>query len=342
DIDGQKRVVCISIFAQSSHQRCNALQSVMGVFLHSCKASESVVELLSRVGLSISCSAIDDTITSLSRESARATRQLGRTRCVAVAYDNFDVELKTDVPTVDKPHENLAHLTSSTFLHLEHGVTPQDLRCSAKVWQTSLNNPINHSTQYNLDWRELTSLHVETPHPSGLTRCQHFQKYIFLRDLVGHGPVYFAQFKDKLTDLEPIDPIPIVKSQQVPARAMDINQSSVDGNIEALTELFQQAGWGNLVVTPDCIDMNEYIVLVHGDLGTCECVQSLLFSRGEEKTPYHRFQVVVFVLGLFHLKMACADAIWKIFIFPKAAREDATSLLKQVAEIRPKEMLNKE
>lgn len=53
--------------------------------------------------------------------------------------------------------------------------------------------------------------------------------------------------------------------------------------------------------------------------------------------PFNRYQSVVFVMGLFHLKMACADAIWKIFIQPKAAQEDDTSLLRQVREIRIKE-----
>ncbi|KAI0727936.1 hypothetical protein C8Q72DRAFT_780865, partial [Fomitopsis betulina] len=75
-----KQAVCTAILAQSTHQRCNALQSVVGMFLHSCKASESIVEFLSWIGLSISHTAIDDTVTNLSRESARRIRELGCTR----------------------------------------------------------------------------------------------------------------------------------------------------------------------------------------------------------------------------------------------------------------------
>jgi hypothetical protein len=41
--------------------------------------------------------------------------------------------------------------------------------------------------------------------------------------------------------------------------------------------------------------------------------------------------IVVFVMSLFNLKMACADAIWCIFIEPKAARDDAMSLMHFVA-----------
>lgn len=104
--------------------------------------------------------------------------------------------------------------------------------------------------------------------------------------------------------------------------------------------LCEQGGIGDRSstnATAETKDISDHVVLVHGDLSTCERVQSLQKSRGEEKTPWLRYQFVVFILGLFHLKMACADAIWKLFIFPQASRHDETSLFKQVAEIRPKE-----
>ncbi|KDQ62452.1 hypothetical protein JAAARDRAFT_54404 [Jaapia argillacea MUCL 33604] len=84
--------------------------------------------------------------------------------------------------------------------------------------------------------------------------------------------------------------------------------------------------------------MGDHVVLVHSDLATCERVQGLQQSWVGEDTPWLQFQFVVFVPRLFHLKMAAADAMWKIFIFPKKAHEDDTSLFKQVSQIRPKEM----
>jgi hypothetical protein len=42
-------------------------------------------------------------------------------------------------------------------------------------------------------------------------------------------------------------------------------------------------------------------------------------------------------MGFFHLKMACADAIWRIFIEPKNARVDPNSLMAYVAQHRPRE-----
>ncbi|KAI0687265.1 hypothetical protein C8Q76DRAFT_635469 [Earliella scabrosa] len=103
--------------------------------------------------------------------------------------------------------------------------------------------------------------------------------------------------------------------------------------------MFKQGGIGDPADQPnDAVrDVGDHVILVHGDLSTCERVQSVQASRRIEKTAWRRLQPVVFCMGLFHLKMACADAIWKIFIQPKSAREDPTSLMAYVTEIRPKE-----
>lgn len=48
-------------------------------------------------------------------------------------------------------------------------------------------------------------------------------------------------------------------------------------------------------------------------------------SRSEEATRWRKLQFIVYVMGLFHLKMACADAIWRIFIQPKGSDVDENS-----------------
>jgi len=49
-------------------------------------------------------------------------------------------------------------------------------------------------------------------------------------------------------------------------------------------------------------------------------------------------QFIVFGMGLFHLKMACADAVWRVFIRPNSlATTDTNTLMEHVSQIRPKE-----
>lgn len=67
--------------------------------------------------------------------------------------------------------------------------------------------------------------------------CQHWNAYKFLADLVKYGPAYFSCFHTSLRCPETVDQIPVTKMRHAPARAMDINQSKVSGNIEAITDL---------------------------------------------------------------------------------------------------------
>ena len=90
-------------------------------------------------------------------------------------------------------------------------------------------------------------------------------------------------------------------------------------------------------VDMDSPDISKHVILIHGDLGTGERLQSAQLCCSIESTPWNCLQHVVFILGLFHLKMACADALWRCFIYPLTAREDKTSLMHDIAQIRPKE-----
>ena len=72
---------------------------------------------------SISMSAIHSMIRLLSINVRRKILELGWTMRAAYAYDNFDVNLKPNVPLIEKTTESLKHLTSGLIFPLQHGVT---------------------------------------------------------------------------------------------------------------------------------------------------------------------------------------------------------------------------
>ncbi|KIP07790.1 hypothetical protein PHLGIDRAFT_49283, partial [Phlebiopsis gigantea 11061_1 CR5-6] len=129
-----RSVVVISIFMQSRNLHCNALQSSVGLFLHSTNAPEKVVKVLGHMGLSIALSSIHRGVRSLTRNSRVAMLDLGRTHCAAIAYDNLDIKFHTLVHTIDSPSDGLVHLASATLLKLDHGARAEDLRCSRLIW----------------------------------------------------------------------------------------------------------------------------------------------------------------------------------------------------------------
>ncbi|KAF8120000.1 hypothetical protein EV363DRAFT_1408618 [Boletus edulis] len=341
----KKTVIC-SILMQGINQKSNALQSIIGFFLQSVHAPYSVINTLAHLGVSISPDAINNALRSLSKEAELSLRNLGHSLIASYAYDNFDVDLKSHVPTVEKSNDSLKHLTSGLLFPLAHGITPDDLRCSDELWKKSLLNPEADGQQLHT-WWDLIDLHeeptAEKPH------YHQFNAWMFLNDLCTYGPEYFRQFKPMVTPPEPIEQIPLVKTPIFAARAMNINNSTVSGNIRAVVELLKQGGVhesaqittedadNDEMIDWDSPDISEHVVLVHGDLGTGERLYAASLRRSIEATPWNRFQHVVFIPGLFHLKMACADALWRCFIHPQTAREDETCLMHDVALLRPKE-----
>jgi hypothetical protein len=165
---------------QSTNQKANHLQGIIGIFLYSCCTPERVVNALARMGISISMNGILLAIKSLSSEAAHSLRALGQTLLASYAYDNVDMNLKTSMPVSENPFESLKHLTSGLLLPLEHGVTRDDLRCSAKLWTKSPFNPDNEeSPPDNKTYRNLMSIYPEPP-SSSLTRRECFIKYLVL------------------------------------------------------------------------------------------------------------------------------------------------------------------
>ena len=101
---------------QGSNQKCNLLQSVFGIFLHSCKTPQKVVQALARIGISISIESINGAIQSLSNETHATLQQMGKSLLVSYVYDNFDIDFKTHLPTVEKSGNTLEHLTAGTLV----------------------------------------------------------------------------------------------------------------------------------------------------------------------------------------------------------------------------------
>jgi hypothetical protein len=124
----------------STNERCNPLAAIIGLFCHSTSAPELVIEMLTHTGLSISLTSIHNMVDSLSQKSLQKLRELAKTQLVAFAYDNFDMDFKSSLPVIERAGSTLQHATSALAFPLMHSVVPDDLKCSAELWQSdSLN-----------------------------------------------------------------------------------------------------------------------------------------------------------------------------------------------------------
>ncbi|EGN96550.1 hypothetical protein SERLA73DRAFT_154079 [Serpula lacrymans var. lacrymans S7.3] len=309
-----KTVVCISIMLHNSNERCNYLQAILGLFCHSTGVPEKVVEVLAHAGLSVSLTSIHHAVSSISKEISVKIKKEVQSMCSAFAYDNFDMDFKTAQPTIEHS-SRFVSATSATVIPLFGVSDPAALRCSAELWQRDSRNPA--ATSPFKEIRSMLQYHKKDTynkqlHPNKLSpRSEAFAWHV--RSILVNQCTSFGHFSSLLREPDIIDKIPVHKMNQIPCRAMNIKQSTPDGNIEVLDNLLRQGGIGDksdkhFVLELDA-DMSEYVILVHGDLLTKEHIDSVKDTRRIEGTPQNRFQYVVFMPGLFHYKMACADPL---------------------------------
>jgi hypothetical protein len=291
----------------------------MGFFMKSTCVPEKVVEVLAHAGLSISLSSIHNAVMSVSKEISSKIRSEVHTLWAAFAYNNFNITFKTSQPTLEN-WSSFVSTTSATVVPL-FGIDESNaiaLKCSAELWASDHRNPLLSVTPLMNKMRAMMDLHkkdtyshqINPTKPSPWTAA--FAWHVWAILINQHQK--FKHFLMDLGELETIKRIPIHTTHQIPCRAMDIKQSTTDGNVKVLEDLFWQGGIGDKCDSSfnvdHNVDMTEHIILVHGDLLTKERLDTVCNSWQIEYTPKNRFQYVIFLPGLFHYKMACADALW--------------------------------
>jgi len=258
---------------------------------------------------------------------------------MAISYDNFDINFKTSEPTLAH-QSSFVSTTSATAIPLIGVDNTNVLHCSKALWSMDLWNPSSSISHINIDEFDLLRFHIinvcdHMPAELGMDLslwCKAFAWHV-CQILINHGQ-YFGYLSDRLGTPDTLFKIPVSRANQVPMKSMKIKQSSVDGNIEVMDNLLHQGGLGDPTepdfVSAGDVDISEYVLLVHGDLLTKECLDMVWASQCIDDSPKNWFQFVVFVLGLFHFKMACVDALWRVYLQAKEGCEDMNSTYQHV------------
>lgn len=297
--------------------------------MHSCNASERVIDAVWRLDASLSAASINNAINSLSIETKFKLQEMGQSFLVGYTLDNYDVAFKHSTGVVDEPLSSLVHLTSGLILKLVHA-SVSDLKYSTFLWERS---KFNDTRKYALPAytpSRLFELHAQKATGDFLTHTEDFARWRFAVDLCMYGPVYFAQFRDLIPEHIAVEKIPLSTTESAPLRSMKLQNSTVDGNIEAIIDSMTQTGVWEIADLEKYLKLSgieEIVIFFHGDLGTWERFHSAQIRRSIERSSRERLQFIIFLPGLFHVKMACADAIWRIFISPSKLREDKTCML---------------
>lgn len=263
---------------QSTNQRCNSLQALVGVFLQSCNTSEQTRNFLAHIGVSVSVMTINQAMKNLSQEARREIQRLGATLLTSYAYDNLDIDLVHSTSTLENTtKDTLVHLTTASMFPLHLNTQKSDLDFSERLRELALNPPLPSTIAEILAHLPPKYYDLDENDRSIQDR---FNAWKFCADLVMYGPPAFAQFKDKLGEPEEIEIIPLVQTKQVPLRLSKTGPSTPAKNATVLEEFFHQSNVGELTLESSAsqVDPGNTAFLVFGDLLTGQHLHSLQAS----------------------------------------------------------------
>lgn len=310
------------VLANSTNKDVNALQSVIGFFLELKQTPDIIVELLAHMGVSVSSQTNRNVVNSLTVHAKQWNKHLPPSQFI---YDNFDVDLKVAQATAGKGGSHLS-MTSATFAPYATIEGGFHLRYTKELYKTSHFNV--HLSAGDPQIYTPLLRHVLPNHNSGSGLRKVFAWHLHAI-LIQQEPS-FKSYESQLHLPNEIKCLPLVKTRQFPANAINADKGQNDSNWQVLESLLDQSG-----VQESTVEDN--IILVHGDLSMKERIDALRKMRTPEKNSKNHLDFVIFVLGLFHLKMAATDVFWRAHVKPKAGQDDPTEFFRYLFHLRPKE-----
>ena len=297
------------------------MQTVFGFFLEAKNTPSAIQDVLAHNGTCISESTTRRAIKSVMDEQRHRLKKLGPSGLTSIAYDNLEFDLKVGVES-QANRSTFESITTSLVFKLEHGVTVDDLK-----------RPLVSPQSENHHGLHITNRHV-TPLPKPIDvlltsaarrRVHEGMTWVIRKILVDN---WAPQHKKRLGDILSDICIPRTKTSHQPAFAVHEKCSGNDGNIKVLENLREQLGLDEEI-------LRHHVLLVHGDLGVLERIQSVLESHHIEGTDIETLQYIETIPGLFHILMACADAVWHIYLQPKDLHDDPCGIWKQFCQLYP-------
>lgn len=300
------------------------LQVLVGFFLEAKNTPEVVCDMLAHSGGTVSSKSRTRIRKSLFVKSVTRLKKLGRSKLLAMGYDNLDFKLPVGVATSLNLSEFVS-ITTGIFFPLIHKVVPDDLKYNHLLWERSLHNPHRLADAPPdpslMDPDEFVKVVTESSAAVDKAKAWHIREIIVSRA--------FPQYRAQLGEVESSLTIDPIKTFHAPAHAVRAKVSTNDGNIEATTSLLEQAA-----VAPEFLQ--EYVILINGDLGVLERQESCRASRSIETSPVDGWRFPVLVPGLFHGLMAATDAIWRTHLENKALHREDTSTWAKFSKFYPK------
>ena len=163
------------------------------------------------------------------------------------AYDNFDINFNSSEPTVENTSKFIS-ATSATAIPLFGVENPEALCCSQQLWERDPRNPSPNAVPVKINIDDLRDFHLHSTtnkRHSGDKMSPLLTNYTWhVQDILVRRGEHFLDLLPLLGRPKTVNQIPLHKTTQIPCRAMNIKESTPDGNVEVVECLMQQGGIG--------------------------------------------------------------------------------------------------
>ncbi|KAG0205006.1 hypothetical protein BGX33_008156, partial [Mortierella sp. NVP41] len=285
DIESRTAIVgtLASMVMHCRSERHNYFQRVMGIFFHTSGCSKNVINTLSKAHICVSYDSTLAAISALTEDAIGLVREAVLKNSWYIIYDNINLFMTVTDQRVDNADTQINGATATI-------VPGKDLGTADK--------PFNPLATLTLD--------DFLPDDQAVTDAAVASRFHLVDVLQRH----YGKYKDiSMPPIREIRSLPIEQSVTYPIPAMEIDQSSVEGNLEILKFIIACT-----LVLPATYFDNGKRILVAGDQLTVSRVDTVKRSVDDDVTVFDRMEWALPALQLFHLQMNLCSLILKTYL----------------------------
>ncbi|KAJ7772145.1 hypothetical protein DFH07DRAFT_866360 [Mycena maculata] len=288
----EKTLVFTSVCAMLSmlrSQKANDYQVVIGLFLLASGSAKREMEVLAHAGLSISYSAIQEHVHTLSKEALARLQAVVKEKMIFIVWDNLNIAFRVESQRLNSAN-HFDNGTTGTAIPVWNPFTNGDTALGTLPLDMK---PPRTTTDPVVDWGCEDILPTPT-NAQELSHCCLWQ----LKRLAIENIANLAHLKAAFEECPEVEPIAVHLTEQLPVPAMHEDESSINGTIRVYVTILKNLGITNADLRAHGLLFND------GDLLTDSLIDKIDSARRNSEGEIEGMKASVQRFGLFHAKMA--------------------------------------
>ncbi|KAF9016871.1 hypothetical protein BGZ52_005527, partial [Haplosporangium bisporale] len=271
-----------SMIMHCQSQRHNYFQRIMGIFFHASGCSKDIINTLAKAHICVSYDSTLAAISALTEDAIGIVREAVLKNNWYIIYDNINLFMTVTDQRVDNADTQINGATATI-------VPGKDLGIADK--------PYNPQAALTLD--------DFLPDDQAVKDATIAFRFYLVDVLQRHHSTYK---RISMPPIREIRSLPLEQSITYPIPAMEIDQSSVEGNLEILKFIIACT-----LVLPATYFDNGKRIIVGGDQLSVSRVETVKRCVDDDVTAFDRMEWALPALQLFHLQMNLCSLMVKTY-----------------------------